>query len=79
MGRVKVLSTDYPWTTDSSPQRHLKAFIGSREGKILGTLTTGKAQKWVCDVPGGGAGLIPTRVGRGAAPLAHLSSPRQLV
>jgi hypothetical protein len=71
VGRVRVLSTDYPWTTDSSPQRHLKAFIGSREGKILGTLTTGKARKWVCDV----AGLIPTRVGRGAAPLAHLSSP----
>jgi hypothetical protein len=35
MGRVKALSTDYPWTTDSSPQRQLKASIVSTEGKIL--------------------------------------------
>ena len=35
VGRVKALSTDYPWTTDSSPQRQLKASIVSTEGKIL--------------------------------------------
>jgi hypothetical protein len=85
VGRVKALSTDYPWTTESSP-RQLEAFIVSTEGKILGTWTIGKARKWVCGMGGGlflvrvgrGVGLISTRVGRGAAPLAHLSSPRQL-
>jgi hypothetical protein len=63
-----------------------EAFIVSMEGKILGTWATGKARKWVRGVGGGlilvrvggGAGLIPTRVGRRTAPLAHLSSPRQL-
>jgi hypothetical protein len=53
--RVKALSIDYPWTTDSSPQRHLEAFIGSREGKILGTWTTGKA-RGVRGWGGGGRG-----------------------
>jgi hypothetical protein len=60
VGRVKALSTDYPWTADSSPQRHLEAFKVSTEGKILSMWTTGKARKWARGV---GGGLILVRVG----------------
>ncbi len=54
VGRVKALSVHW-LSMDSSPQRHLdsRGFIRSREGKIFGTWTTGKARKWVRGVGGG--------------------------
>jgi hypothetical protein len=43
-GWVNPLSTDYPWSTVSSPQRHLAEFLGSREGKVLDQWTAGNAR-----------------------------------
>jgi hypothetical protein len=87
VGRVKALSTDYSWTTDSSPQRHLEAFIVSTEGKILCMWTTGKARKWVhgvggglilVRVGGGGGGVNPYKGWKGGRSLRTSFIPRQL-